>query len=457
MVSLLKASSAFVIPSIVFYLIYLCLRAGIRTEREAKVKHALIGVVIIWIVAPFVGGFPYYIRGVLDLTSSFFESMSGWTTTGLTMVEYPENLFGGNEDMLFYRSLTHLVGGIGIIALGLLFLVRDAPVAAAYYASEKGDQRLRPGLKGTAGEVWKIYMMYTFAGIMLLYLVGMPFFEAINHSFAAIATGGLSPYSDSIGHYNSFAVEVVTMLIMLAGATSFIVHYQIFNGNYRKLFGNIEIRYMMFFLVVSTAALIFYFSASDAMDSMNVHSPYDVFRKSIYQVVSCMTTTGFSTTNVEHWPPFALTILMILMYVGASYASTGGALKILRFAIVVATIKKMLKRMVLPKNAVCLTRVAGRTISDKESLEALALAAAFLVFAILGAMVLMLVCGYTGYESLTTSFSAIGNVGMGFITGARWYDMPMIGKNTITTLMFLGRIEIFPALIVFKSFFEKRG
>jgi len=454
--SLIKAVSVFVVPSLIFHLMYKYLKGLKVGRRHGQTKHALVGVVVIWMIIAIVGALPFYLRGTLGVVDSFFESMSGWATTGMTMIEYPESLMGGNEDILLYRSITHIVGGVGIIALGLMVLIKSGTAAMAYYSSEVGSQRIKPGIKSTVIETWKIYILYALAGVVLLYLAGMGPFDAINHAFAAIATGGFSTHSESVAYFDSVLIEAVLILLMLAGSISFLVHYELFNGEFKKVFKNIELKYMAFLIGASTLILVVYFSASVGIAGVDINSFFDVVRKSFFQVVSSISCTGFSTTNAGEWPPLAQTILMILMYTGGFYGSTAGGIKLLRLAVVVAAINHTLKRLILPKSAVVSMKVAGKNISNTEIAQTLGLSMAYLIVAVIGAMAIMSIGDYTGYESMELSLSAMGNVGIVYTTGARWYLMPAVGKITIALLMWIGRLEIFPILIILKPLFDRR-
>jgi len=452
---ILEKVSAFIVPSLVLYLLYILFKRWFASRHRTETKHALLAVTFAWLIIALVGSLPFIIRGTLDPVDAFFESMSGWATTGMTMIEYPEALMGGGEDILFYRSLTHLVGGVGIIALGLMILIHSGTAAMAYYASEVGSQRIRPGIKSTIAETWKIYLLYALAGVILLYLAGMTPFDAVNHSFAAIATGGFSTHSQSIAYFDSPLIEAVLILLMLAGSVSFLLHFKLFEGKLRLFARNVETKLMLFLIASSTLILLVYFLASGGIAGVDASSPLDVLRKSVFQVVSSISCTGFSTVNADNWPPLAQTILLILMYTGGFYGSTAGGIKLLRLAVVAAAIAHTVKKMVLPKSAVLSLRISGKHIDQKEVVYVLGLSMAYLIVAVLGGMTLMSLGPYTGYQSMELSLSAMGNVGIVYVTGEPWFNMPDVGKITIALLMWIGRLEIFPVLIILRSIITK--
>lgn len=452
---LLEKTLAFIIPSLVFITLHRVFKICFTTKRQTQTKQALISVSLAWLLVALVGSLPFMIRGTLEPVDSFFESMSGWATTGMTMIEYPESLIGGNEDILFYRSLTHIVGGVGIIALALMVLIHSGTAAMAYYASEVGSQKIKPGIKSTVIETWKIYLLYALAGVVLFYLAGMNPFDALNHSFAAIATGGFSTHSDGIAYYNSFWIEAVAIVLMIMGSVSFLVHYRFFVGDYKYFFKNIETKYMFTLIAISAAVMTVFFIFSSNIVGVDNSSFFDIIRKSVFQVVSAITCTGFSTVNAGEWPHFAQTILMVLMYTGGFYGSTAGGIKLLRLALVVKAIHYTLMKMSLPKSAIVSLKVSEKTIDNQEILYVLGLSMVYLMVAIVGASILMAI-GYDGFDSMSVSLSAMGNVGIVYITGSPWYDMPAVGKLTITFLMWIGRLEIFPILLIIEPFLRRR-
>lgn len=442
-ISFLIEISAFLVPSILFYLLYRIFRSWGATESGTQTKHAFLTVVIAWMIIAVVGMLPFWIRGTLDPVDSFFESMSGWATTGMTMIETPELV---DKDILFYRSLTHLVGGVGIIALGLVVFLHTGKAAAEYYGSEVGAQQIKPGIKGTVTETWKIYLLYAFAGVILYYLAGMPFFDAVNHAWAAIATGGFSTKTASIGHYDSLLIEAITIILMLAGSISFLLHYRLFNGDVKTLVDNVEMKHMFFLILLST--LLIWGNLINANVDFNSSSLFQSLRQSVFQTVSSVSCTGFGTSDTGQWPELSQTIMMLLMYLGGFYGSTAGGIKLLRFAIVVKAIHYVFKRMVLPRNAVVTLRLGGKNISLNEILYVLGFSMAYLIVSLAGAASLMWL-GYTGYESMELSLSAMGNVGIVFVTGADWYQMHDVGKIILALLMWIGRLEVFPILLLF--------
>jgi len=447
---LMWEAAAFIVPSLLMYFLHRLINRYVKSSRDIKTKHAMLTVVMAWMLVAVLGAMPFLIRGVLDPVDSFFESMSGWATTGMTMIEYPEII---DRDILFYRSWTHLIGGVGIIALGLIVLMQSGSVAMEYYSSEVGAQRIKPGIKSTVVETWKIYLLYALAGVVLLNVAGMSFFDAVNHSFAAIATGGFSTHTDSIGYYNNIWVEVIIVFLMVAGAVSFLLHFKLFNGNVKSFFRNIETKYM-FALIVLVSLICFWNLIGSDAQGVDTTSVFDTARKSIFQTVSSITCTGFGTANPGNWPQLSQVSLMILMYTGGFYGSTAGGIKLLRLAVVMKAVHYTVKKMLLPKHAIVTMKVGNRNITSEEILYVLGLSMVYLIVALIGS-VLIMGLGYNVLDSFSTSLSAMGNVGIVYIQGDGWYHMHPVGKIIIALLMWIGRLEIFPILMLLAPIYQK--
>ncbi len=443
---LLKKISVFLIPSAILYILYFILEKKFRSELKTRTKHAMLTVALAWLIVTILGSLPYILSNTLNPLDSFFESMSGWTTTGMTMLRSIENT---EKEILFYRGLTQWVGGVGIIVLALVVFMRKGTVAIQYYASEVGGLKLKPSIKSTVIETWKIYGIYTLACIILLYLAGMTPFDSILHSFSTLSTGGFTTHSNSIGYYDSPLIELILMVFMLIGAIGFLIHFKLFNGQYTALIENIEFRYMLKIILISIILI------SMAIWSNFHYSLFNAVRIGSFQAVSGMTCTGFSTVDLSKWHDLPITVLILLMYVGGLYGSTAGGIKLLRFIIILRVIVYNLKRLILPKSAVFRIKLDEKVVGDEQILYALGLSSAYIVVAVIGAIIMML-AGYSWIVSLFLTLSAMGNVGLINIAGNSWFMMPSIGKLTLIFLMWIGRLEVFPVLILFSSIRLKR-
>jgi|GEM_PF-109307 len=517
---LLRKISIFLIPSFVLYLLYLGFKK-IRVETPPRTKHMMITVSIAWLIVALIGAFPYTLSGTLDPMDSFFESMSGWTTTGMTMIQFPENI---DKCILFYRGLTQWVGGVGIIVLALVVFMRRGTVAMDYYASEVGEQRIKPRLKSTVSETWKIYSVYTTACIILLYIGGMGIFDAVAHSFSALSTGGFSTHSENVGYFNAhpngLMIHTILIIFMIIGAISFLLHFRLFEGKYEVIIKNIELRYMIsiLFIAILITSLCLYSVGENLVETI---------RDSMFQMVAAMTCTGFSIVDIGGWPDIPQTLIMLLMYIGGLYGSTAGGIKILRLVLIVQVIHHSLKKLLLPKTAVLRMKISGKQLEGSEIIYVFGLSSVYLIVAIVGGLILM-GSGYTEIQSMSLSLSAMGNVGLTAVSGEYlfsidalsveenlskgivseelksvfetkefplsenaiirkekenawritneeyvyiiekkdrtleiytenpWFQTPIIGKITLALLMWIGRLEVFPVLILFASIVYKR-
>jgi trk system potassium uptake protein TrkH len=322
--------------------------------------------------------------------------------------------------------MTEWVGGMGVVVLFLSALVGFGKAARKMYVAEARAERIEPSIRQTARSLWKIYLTLTVIGIIGLYAVGMPFFEAVNHSMTGIATGGFSVRNTSFAGY-SYPVLAVTILIMMAGAISFAVHRRVMAGYFKELFRNAEVQLMLVLIIMTTLALMWSVGLSH----------------SLFQTTSALTGTGFSTTNLANWGDLQKGLLTVLMVVGGGYGSTSSAIKLIRIIIIGKAVYWMIKRSFLPDRAVIPMKIAGREYTEREMMEAAIYAFIYLVVLMAGAVVLMLL-GNPVMNSVFESASAQGNVGLS--VGITSMAMPLAGKISLTVQMLVGRLEIIPVI-----------
>jgi len=433
---------AFIVPSLVLYLLYMRFN-GICSEVPIQTKQIMLAVALAWLMMGLVGSLPFIIRGNLGFVDSLFESMSGWTTTGFSMIQ---DLEGTSKDLLMYRSIMQGVGGLGVISLGLMILLHGGTPGTGYV--DMGVQKLKPAIKSTIEEVWKIYLLYIVAGSILLYLAGMTFFDGINHSITAVATGGFTTH-ETAGYYNSLLIELILVLLMLAGMTSFILHFKLFGGDVKPLLKSTEIKFMCGMVVAVTVFVAASLWGKD-IAGVDTYSVFDILRKTVFHVISGMSTCGFATVDLGQWPEIPQTLLTALMYVGGMNSSTSGGIRLIRFIIIVKAIQYSVRKLIRPKTSVFVMKVAGKPVKNEEVVYVLGYSAAYAVVALFGGLTLMYL-GYSGYHSLFTVISAMGNDGLAVISGSPWYDMPVFGKLVIMFYMWVGRIEIYPMLLIARN------
>lgn len=438
----------FIIPSIVTYLLYL-LSGSIETRITPKTLHVMLSVSLGWLIITLIGSLPFILSGTLSPLDAWFESMSGWTTTGLSLLK---DIDSTAPDILFYRSLTQWVGGVGIIVMALAVFMRKGTIATDYYSSERGGIKIKPSIKGTVKETWKIYSVYTLTCMVLLYLAGMSVFDAMNHSMVTLATGGFSTHGDSIG-YEGFKdkplIEPVIMLFMIVGSISFLIHFRLFEGRIKSLTGNIEFRHMsiILFFAIIVVSLTLYFQTP-------LKSP-EAIKTAAFQSISALSCAGLSTADLSQWSEMPLAVLIMLMYIGGIYGSTSGGIKLLRLIVMIEAIVYSMKRLMLPRTAMLRIKLGERPIEASEILTVFGLSAAYMMIAFLGAL-LLIGTGYTAIQSLFLSFSAMSNVGLSNAPAAVWFMMPDYAKLVLIILMWVGRLEVFPVMILLSSIFIKK-
>ena len=490
--AIINEISTFLIPSAILYFMHLIFKKsfGSYTART-RTKHAMMTVALGWLIFALVGSMPYFLTGTLDPVDSFFESMSGWTTTGMTMIKQPETC---SNALLFYRSLTQWIGGVGIVVFALIIFMRHKTVAMDYYASEVGQLRIRPSIRNTVIETWKLYGLYTLACAVLLFLAGMNMFDAINHALTTLPTGGFSTHEESIAFFNNGLIEIIIMIFMFIGGINFILHLRLFEGMPSHLLENIEFRSMVWMVVIATVicfcglwghemptttpvtsiesmapvtsigsttttsvtsiASIMSLEYSNLIEAIKA---IEILETSLFQTVSIITTTGFGTADISKWDYLSKTVLLVLMLIGGSYGSTGSGIKMLRVIVVIKVIFYSLKKYMLPKTAVVRLKIHGNVLGYSEISQVIAFLSAYLFVILFGTMIFNYI-GYAGYEAVSISISAISNVGPVYVMGDGWFNMPDTGKLTIVFLMWIGRLEIFPVLILLNSLFiKKRG
>ncbi|VVB55382.1 Cation transport protein [uncultured archaeon] len=435
------------VPAIIFYLLYLFC-SELKIQHSAQTSHAMVAVATAWLIVALVCATPFILRGQLNPIDAFFESMSGWATNGFTIIP---DIEGFPKDLLLFRSWMQFVGGVGFIGLALITIEGNLP-ALEYYLSGVGGQKITPSVHGTVRVMWRIFLLYALAGIVMLYIAGMPIFDAVCISFSAISTGGFTPHAANIAYYGSHAIEAVLILMMTMGAISFFVHYQLFQGRWKELFRNLEFKY--YIILVSCGWLLITLFLIE-WDTATPQTITTTAWEALFHVVSASTTTGFRISDISRWSEPAKSVLMFLMYVGGAYGSSAGGIRLLRFAVVTAALLYTLRRLMYPKSAVIALKAGGRVFTEDEAFFALTLCCAYVIIAFLGAVGLSL-AGFASGDSLSISLASLGEVGLQQVPTSDWLAMSDWAKMLITLLMWVGRIEIFPLLAIARIVIRRR-
>ena len=405
-----------------------------------------------WILASFFGGLPYMIHGALPaLTDAYFETMSGFTTTGSTVINKIEALPHG---ILLWRSLTQWLGGMGIIVLSVAILPFLGVGGRQLFRAELPGpvkEKLVPRIAEAARSLWIVYVIITVAGFILLLFGGMSAFDAINHIFCAMATGGFSTKDTSVAWFNSAYIDGVLIAFMLIAGMNFTLHYKLLMGDFRTFYKDSEVRFFLGTVLIATLLV--------TLDlRLNVFADIGkAFRYAIFQVSSIITTTGFVTDNFSKWPAFSQIILLLLMFIGGSAGSTGGAIKCVRILLVIKHSYLELYRLVHP-HAVTQVKLGHETVPQDVMKSVLGFFVLYLSIAIL-ATIAMSSLGLDMITAFSSVAATLGNVGpgLGLVHPVSTYsDVPTLGKWILSFCMLIGRLEIYTVLVLLIPEFWKK-
>ncbi|MFP4621013.1 MAG: TrkH family potassium uptake protein [Bacteroidales bacterium] len=422
-----------------------------RTGKTITKKEGYIIVSIVWVMFSLFGSLPFVISGeITSYTNAFFETISGFTTTGASILNDVEALPHG---LLFWRSMTQWLGGMGIIVLSLAILPIFGIGGMQLFVAEvpgPTPDKFHPRVKETAKRLWGIYVIFTISEIILLVLGDVHLFDAVCHSFTTMATGGYSTKQASIGHFSPYVQYIITVFMFVAG-TNFALSYYGLHLQLNKIVKNEEFRFYFFFLagftILGTAFLWF----------GDVFPFEESFRHSVFQVVSITTTTGYVTTDYLQWAPFLVVIIFMLMFLGGSGGSTGGGIKIVRVALLIKNSALELKRLLHP-NAVIPVRLNKKRVDQQIITNVLAFVVLYMMLIAVSTVVIATM-GYDLPSSLGSVAATLGNIGPGI--GAvgpveNYAPIPDFGKWFLSLLMLIGRLELFTVLVLFSPAFYKK-
>ncbi|MFH0917934.1 MAG: TrkH family potassium uptake protein [Candidatus Omnitrophota bacterium] len=417
-----------------------------HTDKDLNWMQGMIVVSLSWLVAMILGAIPLYLSGHWkSFLDACFDAMSGFATTGLTLVQDLDHLSYAHN---FWRHLIMFLGGQGIVVIALSFFVRGFSGAFKMYVGEARDEKIMPNVINTSRFIWLVSIVYLILGTLALGLTGLfngmkplnSFFHGACNFMAAFDTGGFSPQSQNILYYHSFVYEVITIIIMVLGAINFKLHYHLWMGNRKELIKNIETR-TLFVTVIATFSIVAIGLAQTGIYPAAVM----LFRKGFYQLISGHTGTGFQTIYpaqfVTDWNPLALVGVILAMARGGAVCSTTGAIKMLRIGIIFKAFKEDLKRIIMPEGAIVIEKfhhIKEVFLEDKLVRGALIITLAYIILYGLGALVGMFY-GYPFLEALFESTSAAANVGLS--CGITNTVMPAMLKVTYILQMWAGRLE----------------
>jgi len=404
-----------------------------------------------WLVMSLSGVLPYIMSGsVVSFTDAFFETLSGYTTTGASIIT---DLTIIPKDILFWRSMTQWIGGMGIIVLAVAILpilgIGGMQLFGAESPGLKTD-KLAPKIRDTAKRLWLVYVGLTFAEFVLLKIAGMSWFDAMNHALTTMATGGFSTFNTSAAEFSPAIQYIITLFMFLAG-TSFTLMYFGLVGNFKKVLQNEEFKfYAGITIVVTLGVALVVASVSDGDFEK-------AFRDSLFQVVSVITSTGFVSADYTSWTPFITMVFFILMFFGGSAGSTAGGVKIVRHIILVKNSILELKRQLHP-SAIIPVRLNGRAVDPSITYNVVAFIMTYIIIFAFGS-VIMTMFGVDLLTAMGSVATSLGNIGPGIgsvgpVDNFAW--LPSGAKWFLAILMLIGRLELFTVLILFTPYFWRR-
>lgn len=423
-----------------------------KNRGEITKREGYIVVSIGWIIMSLFGALPFVIHGAIpSFTDAFFETMSGFTTTGSSILNDIEAVPHG---LLFWRSLTQWLGGMGFIVLSLAILPLLGIGGMQLFVAEvpgPTKDKIHPRVRETAKRLWGIYVLLTALEVVLLLIGGMNLFDAINHSFTTMATGGFSTKQASIAHYNSPYIEYIIIAFMFMAGMNFSLHYFLLHRNFKQVGKNEELRFYAF--------LIFAFTVIISVGHFINHNIglEKAIRESLFQVVSMITTTGYVTADYELWGVFYHALFFLMLFIGGSAGSTGGSVKVVRHLLLMKNMALELRRLVHPR-AVIPVRFNNVSVSKDIIFNIMAFLLFYLAIFVTGTIFMTLI-GLDFLTAMGSVATCLGNVGPGIATVGpvdNFAHIPDIGKWVLSFLMLLGRLELFTILIIFSPSFWKK-
>ena len=413
-------------------------------KRKVRIKEAITIVTLGWIVVSVFGALPFYFSGVLpNFADAFFETVSGLTTTGSTVINDVEILPMG---ILFWRSFLHWLGGMGILVLALAIMPTIGVGAHQIFKAETTgpiSDKVAPKLKDTAKILYIAYLGITVLQTVLLMFGGMDLFQALIHTFGTVGTGGFSTKNTSVGAFHSSYITLVIGIFMMLSGINFSLYYELYKKRFRHILQNIELRAYLSIILVSTILI-----------AINIYSLYgsvfESFKHAFFQVSSIITTTGYSSVNYDLWPSFSKAILFFLMFVGGSAGSTGGAIKVIRIVILFMFVRREIKKLLHPR-ALIPIQLNNKTLSGDVVAGVTGFFFLYMLLFAAGTILLSLE-GIDFSTAASASASSIGNVGPGFeLVGPyktySFFSAP--SKYLMSLLMLFGRLELFTIFILF--------
>ena len=452
------------ITSAAFFIIGLPLYYTFKKSEPSNFKTAMVTAALGWLIISLIGSIPFLYIGfdktspshTMDFVSAFFESMSGWTGTGLTMID-KENLLP--YSLQFWRTLIQWIGGVGVIVLTLSILARPGTGSYILYKSEGRDKKTHPSIVSTVRTIWWIFLLYSIIGVILLIIAGsfssngMDPWQSLNHAMTGIATGGFSVTDDSIASFGTIS-QLIMVFLMIFGAIAFAAHYDLLKGRVKKFLSDAQFQAMIFLLILGVFALTL----------INFNDPNLQYKNNLllslkdsgFQFVSALTCTGFASANIPNWTESAKLILSFAMIIGGAAGSTAGGIKLFRAILLSKGTSWRIKRSISTPRRVFVHKFGDKPISKDDAMDLINEAAIIsFMWMILISIGIVIIAYIFPYETLGNVIfevcSAQGNVGLS--SGITSMSMPVTGKAMLIFNMWIGRLEIIPIIVLVKSMF----
>jgi trk system potassium uptake protein TrkH len=421
--------------------------------KEIQRKEGFLIAALFWFAASIFGAIPYLIYGVFNHpVDAWFESVAGFTTTGATVLTDIEVLPYG---MLFWRSFSQWLGGMGIIVLGIAILPRLAVGGMQLMGLEAPGpttEKITPRIAETAKKLWGVYLLLSFLLIVFLLFAGMPIFDSVLQSFSTMSTGGFSPNSLSVGFYNSSIIDVIITIFMFIAGMNFVLLYWSLRGDFKRLTRNSELKYY-FFLNLSVILLV-----SFELWSTIYPNFFEALRYGSFQVISISTGSGFSTANFDLWPSFSKWFLLMLMFFGGCAGSTTGSIKIIRIMVLFKKGYQELHKIIYP-HAIVPIRVNAKPINPEIVSSITSFFLIYLFIFLISTLIVMAAEDLPIITAISACAASIGNVGPGLGEvgpAGNYANLSIFTKIVLSFLMLIGRLELFTILVIFTPAFWRR-
>ncbi|MBP1908454.1 TrkH family potassium uptake protein [Methanolobus bombayensis] len=436
----------FICAIIIAYLLTLYFK---RQDVQWNLKEGFFIVASTWLIAALLYSCPYILEGVPPI-NALFESMSGVTATGATALP---DIEGQSKSLLFWRSLTQWIGGMGIIMLFIVILPKLGVGGRQMFRAEVPglqEERLRPRIRETAKILWLVYIVLSLAEFILLMSAGLSPYDSITHTFTSISCAGFSPNSNSIAAFGDPLVESIFVVFMFLGGANFALHYKTIVFDRKSLIRDQEFKFYFFIIVSATLVLVFELIRAE------VYSATEAFRYSLFQVISILTTTGYASVDFNLWPDSPRFILFLLMFIGGCAGSTSGGVKVVRLLLLLKYTQKVLINVIHPK-AVVPVRFNNKKVPD-EIIQSIVSFLVIYVLIFAASSTLLSMMGMDFITTLSASIATLGNVGPGLgLVGpmASFDNIPDPGKLILIANMWIGRLEVFTVIVLLTPTFWK--